>query len=101
MSEPVATGEVVVSNPQGLHLRPAEKFAKLAQTFEADIEVGHQDYRVDAKSIMNIMTLGAAQGVKLTLTASGPDAEAAVQALINLVERQFAADETMSQGSSG
>lgn len=101
MSQPVATRQVVVTNPLGVHARPAEMLAKLALSFESEIEVSHQDQTVDAKSILNLLTLGAAQGVELTLTARGVDAAAAVEALVDLVQSDFAADETMSQESSG
>ncbi|NOZ40084.1 MAG: HPr family phosphocarrier protein [Planctomycetes bacterium] len=92
---------VVISNPQGLHARPAELFARLALQFDSDIEVIRDSHRVDAKSILHVLTLGAAQGTELTLQATGADAEAALEALVRLVESDFATDETMSQGSSG
>lgn len=98
---PVAEKNVVVSNPQGLHARPAELFARLALQFDSTIEVIREDLRVDAKSILHILTLGAVQGTELTLQAEGDDAEVALEALARLVESDFATDETMSQGSSG
>ena len=92
---------VVISNPQGLHARPAELFARLALQFDSTIEVIRDNHRVDAKSILHVLTLGAAQGTELTLQAEGTDAESALEALVRLVESDFATDETMSQGSSG
>lgn len=92
---------VVVSNPQGLHARPAEMFARLALQFDSTIEVIRDDQRIDAKSILHILTLGAVQGTVLTLQAQGADAEAALESLVRLVESDFATDETMSQGSTG
>lgn len=92
---------VVISNPQGLHARPAELFARLALRFDSDIEVIRDSHRVDAKSILHVLTLGAAQGSELTLQAQGADAEEALEALVQLVESDFAIDETMSQESSG
>ncbi len=97
----VAEKTVVISNPQGLHARPAEMFARLALQFESTIEVIRENHRIDAKSILHILTLGAAQGTELTLHAQGEDAEAALGALVRLVESDFATDETMSQESSG
>ena len=73
----------------------------MALQFESAIEVGREDHRVDAKSILHVLTLGAAQGTELMLAADGDDAEAALEALVQLVESDFATDETMSQGSSG
>lgn len=92
---------VVVNNTQGMHARPAELFARLALQFDSTIEVIRDDHRVDAKSILHVLTLGAGQGTELTLQAEGEDAKAALEALVRLVESDFATDETMSQGSSG
>jgi len=101
MAEPVCERTVVISNPQGLHARPAEMFARLALQFESKIEVVRNDYRVDAKSILHVLTLGASQGSELTLEATGVDAEEALEALVRLVESDFAKDETISQGNAG
>jgi phosphocarrier protein HPr len=113
---PVVRKTVVVSNPQGLHARPAELFSRLALQFEADIEVIRDGLRIDAKSILNVLTLGAAQGTTLILEARGADAEKAIDALERLVVSDFKAgdfntddlktdnlktDETLSQESSG
>ena len=108
---PVIQKTVVVSNPQGLHARPAELFSRLALQFEADIEVIRDGLRIDAKSILSVLTLGAAQGTALVLEARGTDAEKAVDALERLVVSDFKADdfntdnlktdETLSQESSG
>ncbi len=96
-----AEKNIIISNPQGLHARPAELFARLAIQFDSTIEVIRDDQRVDAKSILHVLTLGATQGTELTLQAQGDDAEAALEALVQLVESDFATDETMSQGSAG
>ena len=97
----IAEKTVVINNPQGLHARPAEMFARLALQFDSQIEVIRDSLRVDAKSILHVLTLGAAQGTELTLQAQGDDAEAALEALVRLVESDFATDETMSQERSG
>jgi phosphotransferase system HPr (HPr) family protein len=83
---------VVVTNPQGLHARPADLFVKLASQYQAIIEVIKDGERVDGKSILAILTLAAVQGTELTIEASGPDAEVALHALSELVARNF--DET-------
>ena len=92
---------VVISNPQGLHARPAEIFSRLALQYDSTIEVIRDDLRIDAKSILHVLTLGATQGTALTLEASGPDAQQALDALERLVASDFTPDETMSQESSG
>ena len=83
---------VVVTNPQGLHARPADLFVKLASQYQATIDVTKDGERVDGKSILAILTLAAVQGTELTIEASGPDAEVALNALSELVARNF--DET-------
>ncbi len=99
MQSPIVKKTVAISNPQGLHARPAELFARLALQFESDVEVIREGNRVDAKSILHVLTLGASQGTELTLQAHGVDAEDAIEALVRLVESDFATDETMSQES--
>jgi len=101
MTQPGPEKIVVINNPQGLHARPAELFARLALQFDSDIEIIRDDYRVDAKSILNILTLGAGHGSELTLRATGSDAEEALEALAQLIDSNFAVDETLSQDSAG
>jgi len=80
---------VVVQNKQGIHARPAEMFVRRAQQFQSKIEIVRDEYRVEAKSIMNLLTLGAAQGTELTLEAEGSDAQEAVDALAAVIEKDF------------
>jgi phosphocarrier protein HPr len=87
---------VVVPNKQGIHARPAEMFVRRAQQFQSKIEIVHDNYRVEAKSIMNLLTLGAAQGTQLTLEAEGSDAQEAVDALAEVVEKDFLAEDAES-----
>ena len=62
MSEMKHRCEVVINNPQGLHARPADLFAKTASRFEARIEVVRDSTRVDGKSILEILMLAATAG---------------------------------------
>jgi phosphotransferase system HPr (HPr) family protein len=93
MSEPKASRTVMVTNPQGMHARPAGLFVKLASKFQSNIEVAKDKERVDGKSILALMTLAVAAGSSLTIDAMGPDAEQAVLALAELVRQGFAEDE--------
>ena len=86
MSKPVARRKVTVSNPQGLHARPADLFARLANRFQSTIEVIKDGQRVDGKSILEVLTLAAARGTRLMIVARGNDAQEAVDALGHLVE---------------
>ncbi len=88
---------IVVQNEQGLHARPAEMFVRLAQQFESKLEVVKEGYRVEARSIMDLLTLGAAKGTELVLEADGPDAQEAVDALAKLVAEGFPREDADNQ----
>ncbi len=81
--------EVVIVNKLGLHARAAAKFVTLASSFAAQIQVQKGDRVVNGKSIMGVMMLAAAQGTPLTLSAEGPDADAALEGLAGLVQQRF------------
>jgi phosphotransferase system HPr (HPr) family protein len=85
---------VVILNPLGLHLRPAGMFVEKAKQFECEIKVVREGYAVDAKSIIDLVTLGASQGTQLSIEAMGPDAGEAVEVLSQLVASGFAEMET-------
>jgi phosphocarrier protein HPr len=91
MTEPTATQVVVVANAQGLHARPADLVARRASRFRARIEIVKGNERVDAKSVLGLLTLGAYQGVELTIHACGEDALEAIEALTELFERELPA----------
>jgi phosphotransferase system HPr (HPr) family protein len=97
MSTSPITRVVVIVNDHGLHARPAEMFAKSALQFEARIDVRRGNELVDAKSILNLLTLGATQGTELVIEANGIDAEQAVDVLARLVESGFANAYTADQ----
>ena len=90
MSEAKLTRTVVVANPNGLHMRPASLIAKLANQYKSRIELVRGNERVDGKSMLEIVTLVAEHGTNLTIEASGPDAEAAVESLAELFASKFA-----------
>ena len=77
---------VVISNPQGFHLRPMGAFAQLAARFESSVKVSREGQSVNGKSILDLMLLAAVQGTELTLEVAGPDAQAALDALVNLLK---------------
>lgn len=81
--------EVEIRNPEGLHMRPAMQFVDLANSFDADISVSHQDINADAKSIMQMTMLAATCGTRLKIKAIGADAAQAIRALKDLVDRKF------------
>ena len=84
-----AARTVAVRNPKGLHARPASKVAKLVQSFDAAVEIAYCGEQAEADSIMDLLMLGAAPGAELSVSGTGPDAEAAVSAVVDLIERGF------------
>jgi phosphocarrier protein HPr len=80
---------VVVTNQLGLHARAAARFVHLAAKYESQIRVGRDAKIMDGKSIMGILLLAAARGTTITISADGPDEDAAVAALCALVEAGF------------
>ena len=82
--------EVEIINQRGLHARAAVKLAKSIEDFEATIHIGYKDcMQVDAREIIELMMLGAAQGSRLVVEASGPDAAAALETICNLIAARF------------
>ena len=80
---------VTVVNQLGLHARAAARFVHLATRFDSQVRVGRDSKVMDGKSIMGILLLAAARGTSLTITADGPDEQAAVEALAQLVAAGF------------
>ena len=93
MVDQIAKREVVVSNPQGLHARPADLFARMASRFESTVEVVKDGTRADGKSILDILMLAAEQGTLLLIVARGADARQAVDALAGIVEKTMYPEE--------
>ncbi len=80
---------VTVVNSRGLHARAAARFARLAESFDAEVTVRRDDLAVPATSILGLMMLAAAPGTELHLEARGSEADAALEALADLVRRGF------------
>ena len=90
---PPAPGRrVTIGNRRGLHARAAARFVKLAGNFDAKVTVGNGDTTVSALSLLGLMMLGASPGQELELAASGPQADAALAALSDLIARKFDED---------
>lgn len=82
--------EVLVSNQVGLHARPATFFIQKANEFKSSIWVEKDERRVNAKSLLGVLSLGITRGVSITILAEGPDEEQAVNALVELISSNFA-----------
>ena len=83
------TQEVTVDNEVGLHARPATYFIQKANEFKSGIWVEKEERRVNAKSLLGVLSLGIVKGTTITLIADGPDAKEAVEALVQLVNGQL------------
>ena len=81
--------EVTINNSIGLHARPATFFIQKANCFKSSIWVEKEDRKVNAKSLLGVLSLGIAQGMTITLLAEGSDEEEALNALEELVNTGF------------
>ena len=84
-----AKATLSICNQRGLHARASAKFVKTASEFESEIRVSKDGTTVDARSIMGLLMLSAGIGSTIDVEAEGPDAEAAMAALTDLVDRRF------------
>lgn len=81
--------DVTINNQVGLHARPATFFIQKANEFKSSIWVEREDRRVNAKSLLGVLSLGIIKGTTVSLIADGPDEETAVEALVELVNTDF------------
>lgn len=89
---------LTVKHKLGLHARPAALFVQTASRFVSKISVTNvtrQKKTADAKSILGVLTIGVAQNHTISLTAEGPDAEAAINSLTELIENNFGEAESV------
>lgn len=80
---------VEVTNPTGLHARPAALFVQTAGKFTSNIWIAKGEKKVNAKSIMGLMSLAVSQGFTITIGAEGDDENLAVKELIDLITSGF------------
>ncbi len=90
----MASRKVIIKNKLGLHARPAMMFVEIASKYQAEVSVCRTDQSepVDGRSIMQMMMLAATEGTQLEISATGEDAENAVEALVDLVKSNFQED---------
>ena len=82
--------EVLVQNQVGLHARPATFFIQKANEYKSSIWVEKDERRVNAKSLLGVLSLGIVGGTSIRIIADGPDEEEAVENLVDLVKSGFA-----------
>lgn len=81
--------EVTLTNPTGLHARPASLLVQTAARFKSNITLEKEGRNVNAKSIMGVLSLGADKGSKIKISVEGEDAEEALKALLDLIHDNF------------
>jgi phosphocarrier protein HPr len=80
---------VTIRNKAGLHTRPAAMLVKITSKFKSEIFLSRNDFRVNAKSIIGVMTLAAEQNSELTVQLDGPDEEQALKEMLEFFEAGF------------
>ena len=85
----MAKKDFTILNKLGIHARPAAQFVKTANRFQADIFVEKDGEEIDGKSIMGLMMLAAGHGSIISVSAEGLDADAAIAAIEDLINRKF------------
>lgn len=81
--------EVVINNQIGLRARPATFFIQKANEFKCSIQVEREERRVNAKSLLGVLSLGIVKGTKILLIADGTDENEALNALVELINSNF------------
>ena len=81
--------DVTIKNSVGLHARPATFFIQKANSYKSSIWVEKEDCRVNAKSLLGVLSLGITKGTTITLIADGADEASAVDGLVSLVDSEF------------
>ena len=85
----MTTKEVVINNQVGLHARPATFFIQKANEFKCSIWVEKDERRVNAKSLLGVLSLGIVKGTKVNIIADGTDEEEAIATLMALIDSDF------------
>lgn len=83
------TREVVITNANGLHARPATFFIQKANCYKCNIFVEKDDRKVNAKSLLGVLSLGIAKGMTVKLIADGQDEDTALNGLVALINSGF------------
>lgn len=81
--------EITISNKLGLHARASAKLTKLASSFDCEVFMSKGERRINAKSIMGVMMLAAGMGAVVELETDGPQEQAALDALVALINDKF------------
>ena len=83
------TCEIMITNSSGLHARPATFFIQKANFYKSTILIEKDDRKVNAKSLLGVLSLGIAKGMTVKLSAEGVDEDAAIDGLVSLINSGF------------
>ena len=83
------SSDVTISNKLGLHARASAKLTQLAGKYQSQVWISRNERRVNAKSIMGVMMLAAGKGSSVKLETDGPDEDAALDAILALIDGKF------------
>ena len=86
--------EIIIENKVGLYAKPSTLFVQAAARFRSDILISKEEKHANAKSLLGVLSLGICRGNRITLTASGVDEEAALDALSSLLSSNFAEEDS-------
>ncbi len=81
--------DIVITNSSGLHARPATFFIQKANSYKSSIWIEKEDRKVNAKSLLGVLSLGIAKDMTITLIADGQDENAAISGLVELIDSGF------------
>lgn len=85
--------KTTICNKLGLHARAASRLVQVSQEFAAEISISHGELEANGKSIMSVLLLQATKGTELEIQAEGDDENAAIEALVTLIEAGFGEEE--------
>ena len=85
----MVSSEVAVQNSVGLHARPATFFIQKANSYKSSVWIEKEDRKVNAKSLLGVLSLGIAKGMTVTLIADGQDESNAIDGLVELIQNGF------------
>jgi len=83
------TREIIITNRLGLHARAAAKLVRTVEAYQAEVRLVKDGEKADARSVLSLISLGCAEGARVTVEAEGSDALSAVLAIQNLVTEGF------------
>jgi len=89
MKKGKAKGYLIIANDRGLHTRPSTEVVKCASRYSSAITLTYQKWAVNARSLLGVLMLAATKGSRIAISAEGDDAEEAVQALVELSQKNF------------